>query len=55
MIYTGTMNFSHWGFYYQSQGMARPANASDPWLQEWIKDPEPLAMPLPVGGSHAQW
>jgi len=49
----GVLNFSEWGFYYQLQAVAYPANASDPLLQSWIKPDlaNPLDMNLPPGGG----
>ncbi|KAL6754794.1 glycosyl hydrolase [Haematococcus lacustris] len=56
MMYTGVMNFSQYGFYYQVQAAAVPANLSDPYLTNWTKlDSNPLSMEIPPGGTHAQF
>ncbi len=55
---SGVLNFSQWGFYYQLQAMALPANASDPLLREWVKPDvgNPLTMSLPPAGEWlASW
>ncbi|KAL6757994.1 glycosyl hydrolase [Haematococcus lacustris] len=56
MMYTGVMNFSQYGFYYQVQAAAVPANLSDPYLTNWTKlASNPLSMEIPPGGTHAQF
>jgi hypothetical protein len=49
----GVLNFSFWGFYYQLQAVAHPADVNDPLLRTWVKPPalNPLDMRIPPGGN----
>ncbi|GIL70751.1 hypothetical protein Vretifemale_1462, partial [Volvox reticuliferus] len=37
LFYTGVTNFSQYGYYYQAQAVALPADPADPFLTRWLK------------------
>ena len=43
------------GYFYQTQQLATPQNASDPLLQRWVTGPAPVMPAAPPQGTHAQW
>ena len=53
--YAGVSGLAQFKYYVQVQGIARPANVSDPKLKLWIKTPTPVIGQPPANGLSAQF
>lgn len=56
LLYTGVLNYSELGYFYQLQAAAVPSDPRDPLLSNWTQlDGNPLSLDIPPAGTHAQF